>query len=54
MGPIDKYNRHILNGSVGEWLMPAVLKAAEPKGSEGSNPSASSNIRKLVPCIIYS
>ena len=30
-----------LYGSMGEWFKPAHCYRAEPKGSEGSNPSAS-------------
>jgi hypothetical protein len=31
-------------GSVGEWVMPAVLKTAAPHGAVGSNPTASAKI----------
>lgn len=37
-------------GSVGEWFMPTVLKTVEPKGSVGSNPTASAI---KTPLILY-
>jgi hypothetical protein len=36
-----------LFGSVSEWSIDLVLKTSEPKGSVGSNPTASSSLRGL-------
>ena len=40
-----------LNGRVGEWFMPAVLKTAEPQGSVSSNLTSSAKFPVLVTMI---
>ena len=40
--------RQPVDGEVAEWSNAAVLKTVEPKGSGGSNPSLSANVRSLT------
>ena len=38
--PLDQFDRFVY-GTVAEWTIAPALKADEPQGSEGSNPSRS-------------